>query len=117
MELKFNLKRNDVPVTIEGGDGVLNLRLVEMSAAMRDQYLDTIQVRMGYSADGKPAGIRKFDGMQSDLLTRCLLKEDGKPVTKQEVQNWPASLVNQLFTEAQKLNHLSDGQKIPEKKE
>lgn len=121
MGLTFNLKKTDIPVVIEGGDqGPLNLRLVEMTAAMRDQYLDTVQARMGYDQSGKPIGIKRFDGMQADLLIRCLLKTDGKPVTQAEVQGWPASIVAGIFAEAQKLNHLvaeEAEKKPPEKNE
>lgn len=107
MGLTFNLKKNDTPVTIEGEQGVTqNLRLVEMSAALRDQYLDTVAARM-HIVNGQPAGIKKFDGMQADLLSRCLLKEDGKPVTPSEIQGWPSSVVASLFDEAQKINSLN----------
>lgn len=106
MGLTFNLKKNDVPVTIEDGGAHQNLRLVEMSAATRDQYLDTVAARM-HIVNGQPTGIKKFDGMQADLLSRCLLKEDGKPILPSEIQGWPASVVAALFNEAQKLNNLN----------
>lgn len=106
--LQFNLKKNSIPVVIEDGDATpLNLTLVEMSAAQRDQYLDSIQARMGYDVKGSPTGLKKFDGLQADLLTRCLLKEDGKMVTREQVQGWPSSIVSDLFKAAQKLNHLN----------
>lgn len=116
MELKYSLKKNDIPVVIEGEAGEQNYRLVEMTAALRDQYLDTMGARM-HMVNGMPAGIKKFDGMQADLLTRCLVKEEtGKCVTVTEVQNWPASLVAQLFEEAQKINHLNREEADKEKK-
>lgn len=106
MGLSFNLKRNDTPIAIESDQGTQNLRLIEMTAAVRDQYLDTVAARM-HIVNGQPAGIKKFDGMQSDLLSRCLVKEDGKPVTPTEIQNWPASVVGALFEAAQKVNGLN----------
>jgi len=114
MGLTFNLKKKDVPVTIESEQGNLNLKLVEMSAALRDQYLDTVSARM-HIVNGQPAGIKKFDGMQADLLSRCLLKEDGKQVSPAEIQGWPSSVVAQLFDEAQKLNHLNRAEDLEKK--
>lgn len=105
MGLAYNLKKNDIPVTLESEQGKQELKLVEMSAAVRDQYLDTMVGRMNV-VNGQPT-IKKFDGMQSDLLSRCLVKEDGKLVTPSEIQSWPASVVTNLFEEAQKLNNLN----------
>lgn len=120
MGLTFKLKREDIPVTIEVEQGNnLNLRLVEMTSAQRDQYLDATCARMGFDAKGNAMGIRKFDGMHADLLTRCLVKEDNTTISLKELQTWPASVVTSLFEEAQKLNHLNqDKSVVPvEKKE
>ena len=120
MELTFTLKRKEVPVTIETSEGTLQLTLFEMTAGARDQYLDLLSGRMGRDGKGQPIGLAKFDGMQAELLAKCLVNADGSAVTAKTIQGWPASVVSQLFTAAQKLNHLSQQdpkEEIPEKKE
>lgn len=108
--LKFTLKSNAVPVTLtleEGSD--LELEMREMVASARDSYLDRLSSRMRYDNDGKPAGIKKFEGMQAELLASCLFrKEGGKAVTSADIQGWPASVVSDLFKAAQELNHLNE---------
>lgn len=107
MALKLNLRTSSIPVTLEGEGGKSEeYQLCEMVAADRDKHLDSLADRIRLSPDGKPAGVKKFDGMQAELISRCLFK-DGKPVPKETIQSWPASVVGALFDEAQKLNHLN----------
>jgi hypothetical protein len=118
MGLTFNLKKSNIPVTLQGDAGDINLMLVEMDAAARDRHMDTLTARMGKDATGAPTGgLKRFNEMQADLLVCCLRKEDGSAVALKEIQTWPASVVNQLFDEAQKQNHLIKDEKPPEKKE
>ncbi len=107
--LKFILKSNAVPVTLllEEGAVEMELEMREMSALARDSYLDRLSSRMRYDNDGKPAGIKKFEGMQAELLSSCLFRKDGKAVIHSEIQAWPASVVSDLFKAAQEMNHLS----------
>ncbi len=105
--LEFTLSSQTIPVVIKTGDGkILNLELREMTAAQRDKHLDSVSSRMAYDADGKPTGIKKFEGMQADLLVLCLWRSDGNGVLKEEIQKWPAAVVASLYQEAQVLNHL-----------
>lgn len=114
--LSFNLKRNTVAVVLETETGPANYQLIEMSAAARDAYLDTVSTRMTI-VGGQPQ-IRKFEGHQADLLTRCMVREDNTvtpakevPVSAKEVQAWPAGVVSSLFNKAQALNHLDTAAK------
>jgi len=106
--LKFTLKSNAVPVTLEADGTVVELELREMTASARDSYLDRLSSRMRFDNAGKPAGIKKFDGMQAELLAACLFhKEGGKAVITAEIQGWPASVVSDLYKAAQEMNHLN----------
>ncbi len=117
MGLKFSLKTSAISVTLEGASGQSeDYELCEMTAAMRDQYLDTIPERLKLDLNGNPSGIRKFDGLQADLVARSLRKRDGKTVARDIIQAWPASTVASLFAEAQKLNHLGQEEKEAEAK-
>lgn len=106
--LKFTIRCNSVPVTIENGDGKSeDYELREMDAASRDRYLDSLSLRIKLDTAGKPTGVTKFEGMQAELLVHCLRKKDGSPVRKEVIQSWPASVVSGLFTEAQQINLLN----------
>lgn len=105
--IEFSLVLSSVPVVLKSGDGPpQTYELREMTAALRDQYMDLLGDRVRL-VDGKPVGIKKYEGMQTDLLSRCLFKEDGKPVTKEEIRAWPAAVVSSLFASAQELSHLN----------
>lgn len=107
--LKLSLKRNAEAVEIEGYDGsaTQTLEIREMTAAARDSYLDRLGERVRLDAAGRPAGLKKFEGMQADLLTLCLWKNDTQ-VDKKEIQGWPANVTQALFETAQKINHLGE---------
>jgi len=105
---KFSLKKNIVPIELEGADGKpQTLEIREMDAASRDKYLEQLSDRMRFDVTGKPAGIKKFEGMHAALLSLCLYRE-GILVKKEEIQLWPASMVTELFNEAQNTNRLND---------
>lgn len=111
MPLRFKLNIEALPVILENNGKDVAYEIREMVAADRDQYLDTVSERVRIDKDGNAAGIKKFDGMQADLLSRCLfLTEEGKSpslVAKSVIQGWPSSVVSGLFLEAQKLNKLN----------
>lgn len=109
--IKLNLRKNSIPIELGGDEGEpIKLVMHEMSAAKRDAYLDTLTTRTRYEG-GKAVGIKKFDGMQADLIVACVTKEDGTPITVKEVQQWPSSVVSQLYDKAQELNHLGETKK------
>lgn len=113
MSHSYKLKSASVPIELENEDGsVLQLAMKEMDAASRDKYLDELSTRMRFDAEGRPAGIKKFEGMQSDLLALCLFNPEGKAVVKSEIQKWPASVVSDLFKKAQAMNHLTQETEI-----
>lgn len=110
--LKFTLKATSVPVSITAEDGkTTEYQLQEMDAASRDHYLDQLSGRMRFDNEGKPAGVKRFEGMQSELLSACLFDSEAKRVPSTTIQKWPASLVSELFKRAQEMNHLvKDGE-------
>lgn len=102
--LEFTLDLKEIPVKLRKGDEVKEYSLREMTGLQRDQYLTELSRRMKMDATGK-ASIQSFDGLQADLLTRCLY--DGETaITKVELQGYPSSVQSKLFAEAQKLNGL-----------
>lgn len=105
--LQFNLQRSVVPITIkeDGTDRQYELR--EMTAADRDRYLDRLGARVKVDEEGKPVGVKEFNGMQSDLLALCLWDCAAASYVKPEtVQAWPSSVVSALYAEAQEMHRL-----------
>jgi hypothetical protein len=95
-------------VVLTGPDGKeAHYELREMSANARDKYLDQLGERMKVDAEGKVAGVRKFEGLQSALLAVCLYDAEGALVKKEAIQSWPSTTVSSLFEEAQKINLLT----------
>jgi hypothetical protein len=108
MSLNFTLQAKSIPVTLTGSDGKeVHYELREMSANARDKYLDQLGERMKVDAEGKVAGVKKFEGLQTALLASCLYDADGILVKKETIQSWPSGTVSGLFDEAQKINLLS----------
>lgn len=112
--IKLNLNVTAVnrwPVTIQDSEEVPtdpNYELREMTAAQRDSYIDLTQNRFERDKDGKPVHEKRIEGIQAELLFRCLRKLPNDVVTKETIQKWPAASVQQLFDAAKKLNRLDE---------
>lgn len=106
-ELRLSLKGKEVKVfleTVEGNEETFILR--ELTGKTRDDYLTSNAARMRFGENGKVAGVKSFDGLQSSLLARCMFTEAGDLVTAKTIQGFPASAVTALFEKAQELNAL-----------
>ena len=116
--LKLSLRIASVPLTLTKEDGTEEeFELREMLADARDRHMDGLSLRVNIGPDGKPQGIKKFEGLQADLVCSCCYrKKDGKPVTRAEVQKWPASVMSAVYKAAQELNHLSEEEKAAHEK-
>src|SRR6266567_4406880 len=110
--LSFDLATKVTPVVLKNGEGEKTYELREMTSLFRDQFLDKLATRTRLDAQGRPVGLNKFEGLQAELLNRCLYRED-KLVSVQEIQSWPSSVVSELYKKAQEINHLSE---VAEKK-
>lgn len=107
---QFKLSTASTPVVLEGDQGPIEMEMREMNAAQRDRYLDQLSLRMRLDTAGRPAGVKKFEGLQSGLVVLCLRRKDGKQITEQEIQAWPATVVSGLFKLAQDMNHLNEAE-------
>ena len=108
--LKFTLEVKQIPVEIDGEAYVLQ----ELNGRERDKYLNDITARVKIGPDGKPAGMKNFDGMQGNLLVASLRKKEGSELISvpfNTIQGWPAKMQSALFMEAQKLSGLDESQK------
>jgi hypothetical protein len=108
-DLSFKLKTKAWPVVLEDDKGQeLKFELRELKAARRDKYVDNLSGRLLTDKAGNVIGIKKYEGMQADLLVICMwtVPEDGEPklVDKQTLDQWPGNVVKDLFEAAQVLN-------------
>lgn len=108
--LSFSLERAERPVKIHvpETDETLTYTLREMTGQSRDAYLNFMAGRMRHDQSGKPSGIKNFDGMQADLIARCLFDPDKKRVDPKTISRWPSKVQQALFEVCQEMNGLDE---------
>lgn len=118
LTFKSRIQKRPVVIQVEDDKGKVasekKFELREMTAAQRDQYLTDLQSRFRLNKDGVAVGMKDFIGLQANLLSLCMFNEQGEPVSRDDVQTWPASCVTQLFKAAKEINHLADETKAAE---
>lgn len=103
--LTFKLKTKAWPVVVvDEKEQELKFELRELKAAARDRYVDQLSARLLTDKAGNVIGIKKYDGMQADLLSICMHGEDGNLVPRTTLSSWPGNVVKALFEAAQVLN-------------
>jgi len=114
LRLKAELEEQEV--ILETADGEeRKYVLKELIGKQRNKYMNLMSGRMRVSPQGKVLGFKNFDGMQADLLMKCLYRE-GDLVSQEEIEELPASTQQALFEKAQSLSGLDNddqGEKDP----
>lgn len=111
-KLQFSLITKQVPVELANETGkVVTYSLREMVAEHRDQYMQEFKGRLEVNEEGNARGVRNFLSLQADLLALCLYDDKGERVRADVIQKWPASVVQELYTEARRLNSLDQDTK------
>ncbi len=101
--LQFSLAVNSIPVTI--GDKEYEIR--EMTALARDTHMDSVNRRLVFDAEKKKTVLSQMEGMQADLVSRCLVeKSTGRFVAVKTIQEWPSNVVQGLYEACQEHNKL-----------
>lgn len=109
-ELKFSLKLKEIPVQITAVDGSpKSFVLRELNGRGRDEYLNEMGGRMKFNAEGKTEGLSDYRNLMSGLLSQCLYDEENKLVDEKTLQEYPASVLSDLFDAAQELSALDKG--------
>jgi len=107
--IRLSLDREEFPVDL--GDGKKYV-LRELSGTQRDKYLNNLGGRVRTNADGKVTGMKNFDGLQANLLIRCLfeVQAEGKEVAlkEAEIQKFPAKVQTALFNKAKTMSGMDD---------
>lgn len=104
--LKLNLDIQIEKVQIGSGASFAEYTIQEMNQKERDEYLDKQEPRLLRNEERQVIGMKTQSGFRADLLCLCLRDQEGKLVSAETVQSWPAQTVEQLHTVAQKLNGL-----------
>lgn len=108
--LEFTLTRSEKPVTIDGRKYVL----IEMDGKQRDAYLNGMGQRIRHTPEGKPAGLKDYNGLQASLVASCLHEEETaespnrKPVAINTVQSYPARVLSALYDACKEMNDLDE---------
>ena len=109
-ELKFSLVLKEVPVSVTDAEDVESTYVLrELTGRERDVYLNKMGGRMKFNEAGKTEGLSDYEGLQSGLLSLCLRDGGGDLVKDKVLQEWPASVLSELFDVAQELSGLDKG--------
>lgn len=100
-KLQFTTKIKTLEVEIDGKP----YQLRELNGTQRDSYLTDNANRQVWKK-GEIAGIKDLDAMQANLVSLSLFDANGKSVSKEVIQTWPASTVAGLFDAAKQLSRL-----------
>ena len=103
---KFSLKLKEIPVTIvDVSDVEKPYILCELSGKHRDAFFNATRDRFDFT--GEKAEIKDFEGIQAELLSKCSKDEKGTLVTVEAIQEYPSSVLSELFNMASDLSALN----------
>ena len=108
-ELTFQLNLKEVPVKItdkQGEEKTFTLR--ELTSQQRAKFLNGLGSRVKYTKSGNTKGLNNHEGLQESLLEKCLFNEDNQLVKKEDLKEWPAGMLSELFEAAQELSGMVD---------
>lgn len=106
LELDFTTATFDVKLK-EDGKPDQDYEMRELVAEQRDAHMDLVRSRMAFDDKGNSKGVQRLEGLQADLISRCLfVKATGEKVKQSTIQKWPAHLVQKLYDAAQKHNNI-----------
>lgn len=108
-EMRFSLVRKQVVITLDTEGGSHKVFIRELTGKDRDGYLSYLGKKMRYDSEGKPQGMKSFDGLQIALLVKCLYDEDDHRVKESVIEAYPAAVVTALYEVAEELSALTDG--------
>ena len=111
--MRFSLELDEIEVELKDPKTkeVDQYILREMDGSARDKYLGFIGAKMNLSGEGDST-LKDFDGLQANLLARCLFKlaSDGERtcVEFDVIQSFPARVQTALFNKAKQMSGMDD---------
>ena len=71
--VEFELSLEQFPLFLKDPDGKRNGYVIqELDGEERDRYLNTLRGRFDHGPDGRVAGLKSFDGLQTNLVSLSL---------------------------------------------
>lgn len=106
--LKAYRQEKKVKIQLEADGPEEEYTIATMTGAEKAKWQNSNIPRVRYDAQGKPAGVNKFDGLESGFLSRVLYGPDGKPVPAVVIEGWPSPVLVALGRMAFKFNGLTE---------
>jgi hypothetical protein len=103
MGLEFSTTLKQVDVVIDGA----SYKLKELNGTLKGKYLQSMGSRVVINEQGKVAGMKSYEGLESALLCLCLFDSEDKAVPKVVIEKWPSTMLTSLFEAAQELSGLN----------
>lgn len=93
----FDLELVTIPVKLRKDGKNINCELRELLGDDRDKYLSVIAGKTKTNSEGKPQGIKNFDGIQSSVLKRALFNLDKDAFfTEAEINAFPNRVLDPM---------------------
>ena len=116
LTFQLNLKEEAVKITDKQGEEK-TYTLRELTSQQRAKFLNGLGSRVKYTKSGNTKGLNNHEGLQESLLAMCLYNEDGQIVKKDDLKEWPAGMLSDLFEAAQELSGMVDNKEDDEDEE
>jgi hypothetical protein len=108
LDFTLDVIEQEIPVSIPNKNGsISNYKLVTLSAQDSTQYQNARAASIKFDSQGNPVGFNKIADLGPLLLSYCLKREDGGSVSKGVIGDFPAKVLQKLFTVAQEMNDLN----------
>lgn len=100
--IELDLEYAKIPVKLKDKEGqIIEGWLEELPPTERDAYRNFMNQQTRYDDKGTPVGIKNFDGLETDLVFRCMRRRsDGKQFPIAEVRKWPGTAITTLHRAA-----------------
>jgi len=112
----FSLDFSDLSLTeipfVFGGESFI---LKEATGEIATRFQNERTNRVTYSTDGKVSGVRNIADLGPMLVCWCSSFADGRAVTMDTVNKWPARMVAELFEKAKEISYLDDEKPVGRK--
>ncbi len=96
-------------------DGILHT-IQELDGIELGQWRTDMADRVRTDSQGKVTGVTNFNGIEANLICRCLRNAKGEAVVSGQIERWPASAIAAIFKVCQEVNGMTPESEAAEKK-
>jgi hypothetical protein len=107
LSLSLKVKRQPLEMEMEDGS-IRKFFLQDIPGPSRNDWLKLWQSKSsGMNTDGSPRKMKDFN-FHSDLISRCMVDENGNHVPKAMIEKWPGSVELRVFNACRELCGLTE---------